>query len=87
MAIDEIFPLRQIAPMKQSPADIIIDRFGGPEAVAGALGLNVATVYKWSYPRPRGRGGFIPSWHHAPLLKIAQKRGLRLSARDFIDQR
>lgn len=48
------------------------------------LGLDLAWVYRWTYPPERGgTGGTIPAHHHARLMKAARDRGLSLEPADF----
>ncbi len=62
-----------------SVAETIFERFGGREAVADLLGVNIVQTYRWTYPKDRkGTGGKIPSRHWSPLLKAAKARGIKL---------
>ncbi len=74
--------------MAQSPniAQRIINKCGGPHAVAQMTGASVSRVYRWTYAKARGgTGGVIPARHHRPLLSEARKRGIDLRPEDFFD--
>ena len=66
--------------MNKTPAQILVDKFGSPQAVADALNIDVSRVYRWTY-EPDGR---VPSRHLSNLLKIAAERNIRLTAKDLI---
>lgn len=67
-------------------AQIIIQKCGGPRAVADWLGVRLPTVYRWTYPKVRGgTGGVIPVEHQAPLIVAARVRGINLNPDDFFD--
>lgn len=69
-----------------SAAETIIERFGGREAVAELLGVNIVQVYRWTYPKERkGTGGTIPSRHFKKLLTEAKKRRIKLDPAELID--
>lgn len=62
----------------------IITRLGGPRVIADALRIAVTTVYRWTYPVERGgTGGIIPIRRMNQIIAYAQKRGIRLSIKDF----
>lgn len=63
-----------------NPAKRIIDLFGSAQALAESLGIDATTVWRWTRPRPRGTGGYIPRWHHPAILKAAKRQGLRVTA-------
>lgn len=64
----------------------VIAKVGGVDAVASALGLNVSTVHRWTYPKERGgTGGTVPTKHQRELLAVARERGIDLSPADFFD--
>ncbi len=69
-----------------TPAETVIEKLGGAQAVAALCGLDVASVHKWKYPKERGgTGGIIPSRHQGALLAAARRLGIGLSAEDFFD--
>lgn len=64
----------------------VIDKCGGPEAVAQMVGVNISRVYRWTYPKSRGgTGGLIPSAQQQKLLSAARKRQIDLSPADFFE--
>lgn len=68
-----------------SPADKVIEAFGGVRATARALGLNSSSVSRWRMPaEKRGLAGRVPSIHQATILVYARKNGMRLTAEDLI---
>lgn len=67
-----------------SPASLIIDKFGGPHALAALLGLHPVSVYRWTYPVAKGgTNGLIPTRHQDRLLMLARRRKLALLPADF----
>lgn len=48
------------------------------------LNLSESTIWRWAQPRPRGTGGLIPSRYHAPLLALAERIGVDLTATDLV---
>jgi len=70
--------------MVDSQAKNIIKLIGGHKAVAEICGVDLAYVYRFTYPRNRrGTDGLIPSRFHKPLIKGAKDRGIDLSPNDF----
>lgn len=67
-----------------TPADIVIKRFGSPKAVADALGVHVAQVYKCRKGRKRSPAGSLPSHWHGPLLEKARERGISLRPAELV---
>lgn len=63
-----------------TPAEVVIDVFGGVRATARVVNVNASTVCRWLQPRTRGgTGGIVPETHHATLLEAAQATGKLLS--------
>jgi hypothetical protein len=58
-------------------ANLIIDRFGGQTKLAKLLGKTQSVVNYWA------KKGTIPAKWHSPLLKLAEEKGIVLSASDF----
>ena len=76
--------MRDLDPPRYTQADRIIARFGGHRALADAVNRDVATVYKWSYPKARGgTDGLIPSSVMPEILKAAKEHGVFLSQSDL----
>lgn len=71
-----------------TPADKVIEKFGGVRALARTLGLNSSSVSRWRMPADkRGLDGRVPSVHQGTILRIAKERGLALTADDLIHDR
>lgn len=63
---------------------MVIEKCGGHQKVAAALGVDVSRVHRWTYPRERGgTGGVVPSRHQQRLLDWAKGQGIELSPGDF----
>jgi hypothetical protein len=60
----------------------IIDLCGGPEAVAAMLGMNLSSVYRWTYRD----GGLVPVERIRPLILAARERGITLQPSDFFEE-
>jgi len=68
-----------------NPAKRVIDKFGGPQACADAIGRHVSTVHRWTYPVEKGgTGGVIPRRRERELLREAATRQIALSPVDFL---
>lgn len=71
--------------MHYTPAAWVIQKFGGPFALAKAIGRPPSTVLRW---RKRWRGcdecGRIPSDSMATILILARQRRLDIKAQDLI---
>ena len=74
--------------MKQQPQTVagrVIEKCGGFRQVAEWLGLDLTSVYRFTYPRERGgTGGLIPSKYLTPLVQKAQENGIDLQGNDFV---
>lgn len=68
-----------------SPANRVIEAFGGPRALARRIGLDHSWVVRWRKEPPEGTGGLIPSRHHRSILRAAQTDGITLTADDLIE--
>ena len=62
-----------------SPADRVIERFGGQSALARLIGKGPSTVQYWS------KAGRIPPKWHPMLMQLADREAISLSASDFIE--
>ncbi|MFN8820549.1 MAG: carph-isopro domain-containing protein [Betaproteobacteria bacterium] len=68
-----------------TPADKVIEVFGGIRAVAKLVGRNPSSIQRWKKPRSeRGTGGAVPTACQGRLLAIARERGITLTADDLI---
>ena len=68
-----------------SPANRVIEAFGGPRALARCIGLDHSWVVRWRREPPEGTGGLIPSRHHRAILNAARHAGIKLTADDLIE--
>jgi len=67
------------------PARSIIQKLGGPNAVAEIAGVHRTRVSNWMRPKASGgTGGTIPFKHVPSLLAAAKGKGLELGADDFL---
>jgi hypothetical protein len=67
-----------------TPAEHVIRKCGGHQAVAEMIGVDVTRVYRWTYSKDRGgTGGFIPARHQRALLEKAKAAGKNLKPEDF----
>lgn len=67
------------------PASTVIGKLGGPTKVAQVVGVHRTRVSNWARPKESGgTGGVIPMRHVPKLLALAQEKGIKLSADDFI---
>lgn len=67
-----------------SPAYDIIERLGGKNDVAEALGLDKSTLSRWCQPRPSGTGGMIPQRYWPALMQLARAKKVRVKLEDLI---
>jgi hypothetical protein len=61
-----------------TPAETVIDKFGGLTGTATAIGVPISTVQGWKI---RGR---IPQDHWRKLMDAAKDRGETLNLTDFV---
>jgi len=67
------------------PADRVIKRFGGAQAMGELLSLHRSQVHRWRLPKDRGGcDGEIPRVHHVRLVELARQRGIALTTSDLI---
>lgn len=63
-----------------TPAEVVIDVFGGVRATARVAAVNASTVCRWLKPRRAGgTGGRIPPEHIDILVEAATKIGKLLT--------
>ncbi len=66
------------------PANTIISRFGGPDAVRDITGASRTRVYRWTLPKEQGgTNGIIPHKHAEKLLSHARENGIEFQADEF----
>ena len=63
---------------QRSPAEQIVQRFGGQSSLANLLGKRQSTVQHWT------KTGRIPSQWHGRLLQLAHEKGIALEPSDFV---
>lgn len=68
-------------------AQKIVAKFGGESAIARALNISRITAYRWSYARPYGSDGLIPSSMIDKIRQIARIEGILLTAADWEPER
>lgn len=70
-----------------NPAQHVIEKCGGPQAVAKMIGVNPSNVHRWTYPKARGgTDGLIPTQQQHALLVAARERGIDLQPADFFGE-
>ena len=63
-----------------TPAETVIDLFGGVSATARVLGVDVTSVARWRhYQGNDGKVGRVPQRYFEPLLKAAAAEGKHLT--------
>lgn len=72
------------------PASNVIQKFDGVRPLARALSsylrkpVSPSQVSRWQLPKPDGAGGMIPAKFHGPLLAIAKRKCVKLTADDLV---
>lgn len=70
------------------PAKKVIEMFGGVRALARLLKIDSSVVSRWQTSKDkRGQGGLIPAGYQGKLLKLAERKGLELTADDLVKRR
>lgn len=68
----------------QTTADHVIAKCGGFKRVSEWLGLDLSTVYRFTYTRKNGgTGGVIPAQYQTTLLAKARENDIDLKPDDF----
>lgn len=71
-------------PMHCEPANSIITKFGGVDAVAAIVDTTAGQVRRWRRTKEKGgTGGIVPHWHVEKLVSAAQARRIKLKPADF----
>lgn len=65
-----------------SPAEVVIDVFGGIRSAARVLKIEPSTVWRWRWETRCS--GAVPSEHFRPLLDAATKLGKRLTLEELV---
>jgi len=69
-------------------AERVILKFNGARKLAKAIGCDMATVYKWTYPKAKqGCEGLIPSSAMRKVLAAARREGILLTNEDLSPER
>lgn len=67
-----------------SQAERVILKFDGARKLAAAIGADMSTVYKWTYPKAKqGTDGMIPSSAMRKVLLAARREGILLTNEDL----
>jgi len=69
-----------MAKRKMTPAEIVIEVFGGVRATARALKLAPSSVSRWV----TDRNGLVPQAQQYKILKIASRKQLKITPTDLI---
>ena len=64
----------------KTPAEFVIEAFGGVRALARALGKSPSTVSRW-----RSTKGLIPSSVQAEIIRLAREKGLAVTHQNLIE--
>lgn len=72
----------------RTQSERVIQKFGGVRRLAHALKLidkpiNTSSIYRWTYPRPQGTGGIIPSQAWPSILEAARLLGILITREDM----
>lgn len=76
--LHKLFFYDSVNAMKRTPADKVINAFGGIRPLARILGIDPATPVRW-----QERGGAIPRWHHDHILRLAKHLQIKLTRLDL----
>jgi hypothetical protein len=87
LELPETSVLRDMAKHKSTPADRVIEAFGGVRETARILDRNASSVSRWRKPLGEGgTGGYVPTGLLATVLREAKKRRVDLTAADLIGE-
>lgn len=71
---------------KQTPADKVIEAFGGVRKTALAVGRASSSVCRWRMPREKGGlAGRVPSSVQPIIMSLIKAGKLQLTADDLIE--
>lgn len=71
--------------MKTTPADRVIEAFGGIRPLARAISRNPSSVLRWRRPKSEGgTGGSVPTAMQGRVLAVARARGIALEVADVV---
>ena len=74
--------------IKGSQAERILKKFGGARNLSRAFEeigkpKDPASIFRWTYPHPKGTGGRIPVDSVDAVLEAARREGILLTAEDW----
>jgi hypothetical protein len=69
----------------KSPAQRLIDLFGGVSAMSESTGLDKATISRFTSTGNRGCHGEVPVQHFPVIMEAARKGGFPAQARVMLD--
>ena len=70
---------------KKTAADRVIGLFGGPRRLSDLAGIDLSSVYRWTYSKERGgTEGAIPHGNHGKIMAAAGNAGLKLTRSDLV---
>lgn len=62
----------------------IVARFGGEAKLAALIGVSRISVYRWSYRRPYGSDGLIPTAQIEKIKAVARHEGVLIRPEDWV---
>lgn len=69
---------------RDTQADRIIHRFGGPKELARVINYSLAAVYKWNRPQYKGGSdGLVPTRALERIMTVARMFGVLLTEDDL----
>lgn len=69
--------------MHKSPAQLVIESFGGVRKTARSLRRDPSTVSRWQRSSRGGRGG-VPKSLYKKILQISKNKGYGLTLNDLV---
>lgn len=69
-----------------TPAERIIEKFGGVSELARLSGWSANSIYKWTYPKSKGgTGGLIPTDKQADVYRLSLAHSKGVAPEDFLN--
>lgn len=65
---------------RKTPAEVVIETFGGVRKTARLLGIDAGAVSRWG----SRDGGAVPAKHYLPLLAAAKALRKKLTPNDLV---
>lgn len=70
---------------RKTPADVVIEAFGGVHPTSRAIGVSASWVCRWRKAKDEyGTGGEVPGNHHKEVLAAAERLGVQITPYDLI---